>query len=209
MSEDLAEVVEGFLRARPSFLAENPALYRLLAPPARVHGEALADHMAAMLVAARAQAVAMAERADGVLKAGRAAAGLAQRVQAAVLALIASADPAECARHALPGLLGVDAATLCAEAELPGMHRVPPATVARLLDGRLVVCRTAPADAALLHAEAARLAGRDALVLVPWGGPPTLLALATREAEAVADGRGLGVLAFLGQALGVALDRAT
>lgn len=208
MTDDLAGVVEGFLRARPSWLAENPALYRLLAPPARVHGERLADHMAAMLAAARAEAAAMTAQADGVLQAGRAAAGLAERVQAAVLALIAAADPAECVAHHLPGLLGVDAAALCAEATLPGMCPVPGGTVARLLDGRDVVCRIAPADAALIHAEAARLARRDALVRVRWTGPPTLLALASREAEAAEAGRGLGSLAFLGQAIGAALDRA-
>ena len=204
MSDDLAEVVEGFLRARPSWLAENPALYGLLAPPARVHGETMADHMAAMLAAARAHAAAMAAETQGVLDAGRAAAGLVGRVQATVVALIACPDPAEWVTHALPGLLGVDAAALCAEAELPGIRPIPAGAVARLLDGRDVVHRIAPTDAALLHAEAARLARQDALVRVPWAGPPTLLALASRDEAA---GFGLGALAFLGQAIGAALDR--
>ncbi len=204
MSEDLAEVVEGFLRARPSWLAENPALYGLLAPPTRVHGDTLADHMAAMLTAARAEAAAMAAATQGVLDAGRAAAGFAARVQVTVVALIACPDPAEWVAHALPGLLGIDAAALCAEAGLPGIRAIPPGTVARLLAGRDVVQRTDPPDAALLHAEAARLARQDALVRVPWAGPPTLLALASRNAEA---GHGLGALAFLGQAIGAALDR--
>ena len=34
-----AEQVADFLRAHPHFLAESPELYRMLAPPARVHGE--------------------------------------------------------------------------------------------------------------------------------------------------------------------------
>ncbi|MBN8896757.1 MAG: hypothetical protein J0H35_01010, partial [Rhodospirillales bacterium] len=75
-----------FLRENPNWLAENPTLYCVLAPPERVHGEALADHMAAMIRAERAHAAAMTERADGVLAAGRAAASLAGRVQEAVLA---------------------------------------------------------------------------------------------------------------------------
>ena len=207
MSDDLAEVVEGFLRARPSFLAENPALYGLLAPPERVHGDILADHMAAMLAAARARATAMAEQADCVLEAGRAAAGLAGRVQAAVLALIAAADPTECVTHALPGLLGLDAAALCTEADHPGMRPIPPGTVARLLDGRDALRRTTPTDTPLLHAEAAQLARQDALVLVPWSGPPTLLALASREAAPAETPHTIGALAFLGQAIGAALDR--
>jgi len=41
-------------------------------------------------------------------------------------------------------------------------------------------------------------------VRVPWAGPPTLLALASRDEAA---GFGLGALAFLGQAIGAALDR--
>jgi hypothetical protein len=63
--------VAAFLRAHPGFLAENVELYRVLTPPERVHGEVLADHMAAMVRAERAQSVALAERADGVLAAGR------------------------------------------------------------------------------------------------------------------------------------------
>ncbi len=38
-----AEEVSAFLRANPHFLAEHPELYRVLAPPQRVHGDALAD----------------------------------------------------------------------------------------------------------------------------------------------------------------------
>ncbi len=51
-----SDLVAAFLRAHPAWLAEHPELYRLLAPPRRVHGEALADHMAAMLRAERAHA---------------------------------------------------------------------------------------------------------------------------------------------------------
>ena len=200
--------VEAFLRARPDWLAERPDLYRILAPPARVHGEALADHMAAMVHAERAYAAAMAARADGVLAAGRAAAGLAWRVQDAVLAVIASRDVADCVAHAVPGLLGVDAAAICVEEDhLPGTHALLTGEVGRLLSGRDVVFRTLPDDAAALHAEAARLARRDALVRVPWPGPPALLALVSRDERALDPAQGSGALAFLGRALGVALAR--
>ena len=72
-------------------------------------------------------------------------------------------------------------------------------------------------------AEAARLAAWDALARVPWGGPPCLLALARRDAVPAAatdpatdpvypvetvPGSLLGALAFLGRAIGAALDRA-
>ncbi len=195
------------MRANPRFLADNPELYRWLAPPARVHGEALADHMAAMLTRERAHAAEMIARADGVLAAGRAAAGLAARVQQAVLVLIAAADAAECVASELPAILAVDAAGLCAEGlVLRGARRLPPGSVARLLGGRAVVFRDAGEDAAMLHAEAAPLARHDALVRVP-GDAPALLALAARHPGALDPGQGAGALAFLGCAVAAALRR--
>ena len=71
--------------------------------------------MAAMLARERAHAQAECARADSVLAAGRAAAGLTARVQEAVLALIRAPDPAEFTRTDLPALLAVDAACLCAD----------------------------------------------------------------------------------------------
>lgn len=202
-----AASVAAWLRAHPRFLAERPDLYRWLAPPVRVHGERLADHMAAMLHAERLHAAAMAARADGVLAAGRAAAGLAGRVQEAVLALIRAASAAECISAELPALLGVDAASLCMEAPLPGARPVPPGTVARLLAGRSVRFREAPAEAWLLHAEAAELAHHDALVRIPGEGPPALLALVAREPQVLDPAQGAGALAFLGRAAAAALGR--
>src|ERR1700733_8600883 len=191
-----AALVEAFLRAHPSWLAEPPGLSRWLTPPVRVHGEQLADHMAAMVHAERAHAAAMAERADNVLAAGRAAAGLAARGQGAVLALLRSSDPVDCVGHEMPGILGVDAVNLCLEALHPGARPLPQGTVTRLLEGRegrvrevatdarplpqgtvtrlvegrQVLFPRVAHDARLLHAEAAGLAGHDALALVPGEG---------------------------------------
>ena len=52
----LPEAVEAFLRRNPGWLAAHADLYALLDPPQRVHGERLADHMAALLLAARSRA---------------------------------------------------------------------------------------------------------------------------------------------------------
>ena len=202
-----ADAVAAWLRTHPRFLAERPELYRWLIPPERLHGETLADHMAAMLRAERAHAAAMAERADGVLAAGRAAAGLAARVQEAVLVLIGTDHPGECVSTELPALLGVDAAALCMEALLPGTRPLPLGTVERLLGGRTVRFRDAPDETVLLHAEAARLARRDALVRIPGAGPPSLLALVSRDTTALDPAQGAGALAFLGRALAAALGR--
>lgn len=202
-----AAEVAAWLCAHPHFLAERPDLYRRLVPPERVHGEALADHMAAMLRAERAHAAAMTARADGVLAAGRAAAGLAARVEEAVLALIRARHPAECIGSELPALLGLDAASLCAEALLPGTRPLPAGTVARLMAGRAVRLRDRPAEAQLLHGEAAELARNDALVRVPGEGPPALLALVARDPRLLETGQGTGALAFLGRAIAAALGR--
>ncbi|MGH7154673.1 MAG: hypothetical protein ACREF3_12165 [Acetobacteraceae bacterium] len=202
-----AAAIEAFLRANPGWLAERPGLYRVLAPPVRVHGDVLADHMAAMVRAERAHAAAMAERADDVLAAGRAAAGLTARIQQAVLALIHARDPMDCVTGEFPPILAVDAACLCMEEHFPDARLLPSGTVGGLLNGRDVVFRDDPDDAALLHAEAARLARHDALLRVPWSGPPTLLALVSREKLMPDSSQGIGPLTFLGQAVGAALGR--
>ncbi|HUB11852.1 MAG TPA: hypothetical protein VMB34_07835 [Acetobacteraceae bacterium] len=202
-----AAFVEAYLREHPNWLAEHSSLYRLLTPPVRVHGEQMADHMAAMVRAERAHAAAMAERADNVLAAGRAAAGLAARVQEAVLALLRSADPMDCVTHEMPGILGMDAVHFCLEALHQGARPLPSGAVARLLEGRQVLFRDVATDARLLHAEAAGLAGHDALALVPGQGPPALLALLARDPWALDPGQGAGALAFLGRAVAAALGR--
>ncbi len=164
--------VAAFLRANPAWLAENPALYRILAPPRRVHGETLADHMAAMLHAERAHAALMAEQAEDVLAAGRATVGMTDRVQRAVLALLRSADPLDCINDEMPGILGVDAVGLCVEGlgEASRLRMLPAGSVARLMAGRRVRFRASTTDARLLHGEAAGLSGQDVLVAVPGHG---------------------------------------
>lgn len=203
-----ADEVAAYLHAHPRFLAENPALYRLLVPPQRVHGEALADHMAAMLAAERSHAARMTAQADGVLAAGRASAGLAARVQEAVLALIGAEHPADCIAAAFPALLAIDAAALCCESAAGPGRALPAGTVATLLGGRMALVRQGrPGDGVLLHGEAARLALHEALILVPGDGPPALVALAARDPHALDAAQGAGALLFLGRAVAVALGR--
>ncbi|MCQ8241863.1 hypothetical protein [Rhizosaccharibacter radicis] len=114
MGDAEKELISRFLADNPDWIARN-GLYHLLEPPKRVHGEKLADHMAAMIEAARHHAAAMQHRAEEVLRAGRATRSLSDRIQEAVLALIRAPDPAELVPFLLPELLGVDAARLCAE----------------------------------------------------------------------------------------------
>ena len=197
-------LVAAWLRENPRFLTENPALYRLLVPPERVHGAVLADHMAAMLRLARDEAGAQAARAADVLAASRAAAGLAQRVQEAVLLLIGASDVADCVSTLFPAVLAVDAACLCAEGQ-PGFRRLSRGVIAGLLGGRAVVLRSGAVADAGLHGEAMQLAAHEALIRIPGAGPPAMLALAARDGAVLAGGQ--GPFAFLGRALGGALGR--
>jgi uncharacterized protein YigA (DUF484 family) len=199
-----AESVAGYLRTHPGFLAEHPELYRVLEPPARVHGEVLADHMAAMLRAERAHAHDMQGQASRVLQAGRAAAGIAERVQAAVLALLQAGDVTECVSDVLPGVLGVDAAALCCEGFAQRWRILPPGAVKVLMRGKPVVVRDQPADAALLHAEAALLAERDVLVRLDCRRP-SLLALVSRDPATLPGGQGGQSFAFLGSVISALL----
>jgi uncharacterized protein YigA (DUF484 family) len=199
-----AEAVAAFLARHPDFLAERPELYRLLAPPRRLHGETLADHMAAMLSAERGHQRAREAELQVALADGRAGSGLAQRVRLAVLALLRGGAVAETVAQEFPPLLRLETATLLAGAALP------PGTLLRLLGrGRDVRMRSGAelTDAAALHAEAAPLITRDALVLVPLVGAPGLLALGAREAAALPARQAAQSLAFLGRAVAAALAR--
>jgi hypothetical protein len=200
--------VERFLRANPHWLADRPDRYRTLYPPVRIHGDTLADHMAAMVHQERKHAAEMAAQADGLLTAGRAAATSNQLVQQAVLALIRANDPAECVTSELAAFLRVDAASLCVEDHVTHMRALPPGFINTVLDGRDIVIRDDPPEPALIHSEAARLARRDVLIRVPWSGPATLLALASRDKE-WPDWPQASALTFLGRALGAALERGT
>ena len=105
------EAVAAFLRAHPDFLAERPDLFRVLSPPRRFHGEALADHMSAMLAAERRRVRSLEAEVDAAVTAGRAGYGLTIRVRLAVLALMRSTDVIETVTQELPALhgSGVDA----------------------------------------------------------------------------------------------------
>lgn len=212
-----AEEVAAFLADNPGFLAEHPELYRRLQPPRRLHGERLADHMAAMLEAERTHAQALEAEVRAALQAGRAGAGFTVRVRLAVLALIRAQDIHEVVTQELPALLGVETCSLAAETApapvLPvvqaGIRPLPPGAVGRLIGrGRDAVVRPQPDDLALLHGEAAPLVLRDALARVPFVGPtPVLIAIGAREPAALPLRQTVAVLAFLGRAVAAALSR--
>jgi uncharacterized protein YigA (DUF484 family) len=197
-----ADRVAAWLRANPDFLAERPELYRLLAPPRRIHGEVLADHMAAMLTAERHanQSLAASTRAED---------GFVHRAQQAVLALIAATDPAEAVAHEWPALLGMEDCILAGEGTpMPHRRILPPGLVNIMLPGdRDNLVRDEPETSTLLHGEAAALIARDALVRLPLPGAPIMLVLGARDAAALPRSGAAQPLRFLAGAIAARLLR--
>jgi hypothetical protein len=222
--DPMADAVADYLAANPDFLARRPELYRVLAPPRRIHGDNIADHMAAMIAAERARLRALEAEMQAAVADGRAGAGLVLRVRLAVLALMRARDIPDTVAQEWPPLLRVESCALLAERRPPrallngraetavpasGVRVLPPGSVARLIGpGRDARVRTELTDADLLHAEAAPLVLRDALVKVPlWCGTPCLLALGARDAAALPARQAVQTLAFLGRAVAAALAR--
>jgi len=196
--EDGDRLIAAFLRANPGWLAAHPELYAVLEPPRRLHGEAMADHMAAMLEQAR-------RHGTGAAAGRRAADDFMQLVLDAALVLIRAPDPLWCLQNDVAGVLQVESVRLCAEAAIGEAAALPAGTVEGLLGHRLALVRDAAFDPTL-HGEAAPLARREALVRVPWRAP-AVLTLAARQADGL-DGAGTQALAFLGQVVGATLERA-
>ncbi len=205
-----AESVVAFLRTHPDFLTEHPELFRVLAPPRRVHGDQFADHMAAMLGAERRRVRSLEAEVDAAVTAGRAGYGLTIRVRLAVLALMRSTDVIETVTQELPALLGIETCNLLSEKpDRRGVLHLPRGAVSRLMGpGRDAVVRAAPTETLTLHEEAASLVARDALVRVPvWTGTPTMLSLGARDQHALPARQATATLAFLGRAVAAALAR--
>lgn len=204
-----AEQVAAWLRENPGFLAERPELYGELTPPKRVFGEGVTDHMAAMLDAARRQARGLAEEMAAYTTEDRAEAGLVARVHDAVVAMIGAEDVVDCALNEWPALLGIESVTLAAEGRPPEpLLPLDRGTLERVLPpGRDAIVRPYVTDAAALHAEAAPLVVRDAVVRVAMPARDLLLVLGARDAAALPLRGATAALGFLGRALATAVAK--
>ena len=162
---------------------------------ARVHGERLADHMAAMLDAERARARAMEAEVRAAIEAGRAGAGLTVRIRLAVLALMRAPDVLEAVTQEMPGAAGcrdlhAGGGTGTARRPRPAAGRARPARRRRDAPDRPRPrrrgARPADRDAPCCMPRPRRSCVRDALARVPLAdGPPMLIAVGAREAAAL------------------------
>ena len=197
-AEDGDRLIAAFLRAHPGWLAAHPEVYAVLDPPRRLHGEAMADHMAAIIDQAR-------RHGNDAAAGRRATEGFTQLIQDAVLALMRAPDPAWCLQNDIPGLLRVESVRLSVECTIAGTATLDRGTVDAVLGQRLALVRDAGRDKHL-HGEAAPLTVREALVRVPLASAPALLAISARDPVGL-DGASTQSLAFLGAAAAAALER--
>ncbi|QXM23327.1 DUF484 family protein [Elioraea tepida] len=210
---DEAAQVEAYLRAHPGFLAERPSLYRTLLPPRRVHGERLADHMAAMLEAERARGAELRATLEELVAHGRHNAANQARAHKAVLALMAARSAAEALDIIVqdwPDLLGLDVVSVCAEGRaVLGARPLARGTIARLLpNGSPFALRSRATDQEALYGEAAALVASDALArLTLASGGEALLACGSRDPGHFEARQATDLVSFLAAAAAVALGR--
>lgn len=214
-----ADLVAGYLRRHPDFLAEHPALLDVLAPPARSEvaeaGRGVVDLQQAMVLRWRAEAERMRGTCDELIANGRANQAVQGRVHQAVLALLAARSfehLMETIGTDLPILLDLDAVFLCVErsdgaappVRLLGVRSLAPGSVAELLGpSHAVALRSHQPGEAVLFGPAAGIVASDALLRleVSAATPPALLALGSRDPEHFAEGQGTELLQFLARSL--------
>lgn len=199
-----AAAVEAFLRDHPDFLVSRPHLYAVLAPPRRVHGERLADHMAAMVEQARArEAVLVATR--------RAEAKLAERVRCAVLGLLAARcrrDAIETVEHDWPALFAADVVSIAVEGgSALSLRHLPRGFVRRTLGGQAAFVRETPTEIDAIYGEAAGLVATDAIARLTIDGSPGLLGFGWRDRNRGGVSASVDAFAFLARAIEAALAR--
>lgn len=214
-----ADLVAGYLRRHPEFLAEHPDLLDVLVPPARgevaAAGRGVVDLQQAMVLRWRAEAEKMRATCDELITNGRINAAIQGRIHDAVLALLAARSfehLMETIGTDLPILLDLDAVYLCVErsdggsppVRLLGVRSLAPGRVAELLGpGRPVALRSHQSGDPALFGPAAGIVASDALLRleVSAATPPAVLALGSRDPEHFSEGQGTELLQFMARCL--------
>ncbi|HLW27089.1 MAG TPA: DUF484 family protein [Kiloniellales bacterium] len=214
-----ADLVAGYLRRHPEFLAEHPDLLDVLMPPARSDlveaGTAVVDLQQAMVMRWRSEAERLRLVCDELITNGRINAAIQGRIHDAVLALLAARSfehLMETIGTDLPMLLDLDAVYLCVEqaaegitpVQLHGVRSLAPHSVAELLGPSRAVClRGNQEGEAAIFGPAAGVVASDALLRlsISKATPPALLALGSRDPTHFEEGQGTELLQFLARSL--------
>lgn len=214
-----ADLVAGYLRRHPEFLAEHPELLDVLLPPARsdltAAGSGVVDLQQAMVFRWRAEAERLRRLCDELISNGRANVVIQRRIHEALLALLAARSfehLMETIGTDLPVLLDLDAVYLCVEQSdksftqvcLHGVRSLAPGTIDQLMGpSRAVALRSQRSGEAVLFGPAAGIVASDALLRlnISSATPPALLALGSRDPEHFSEGQGTDLLQFLARSL--------
>lgn len=214
-----ADMVAGYLRRHPEFLAEHPDLLDVLTPPARSEledaGQGVVDLQQAMVLRWRAEAERLHSLCDELISNGRINAAIQSRIHDALLALLAARSfehLMETVGTDLPVLLDLDAVYLCVEqsvkgfapVRLHGVRSLAPGTIDDLMGPSRAVCLRGeqPGEAAIFG-PAAGIVASDALLrlTISSATPPALLALGSRDPEHFSERQGTELLQFLARSL--------
>lgn len=214
-----ADLVAGYLRRHPEFLAEHPELLDVLVPPARGDivdaGRGVVDLQQAMVVRWRQEAERLRSLCDELIANGRINAAIQGRIHDAVQALLAARSfehLMETIGTDLPLLLDVDAVYLCVErsddgappVRLHGVRSLQPGSVTQLLGPSSPAgLRSHIEGDPAIFGPAAGLVASDALLRIEVSAatPPAILALGARDPEHFAEGQGTELLQFMARCL--------
>jgi uncharacterized protein YigA (DUF484 family) len=209
-----AEVID-YLKRHPNFLVEHPDLAQILAPPARVDGDGVADLQKFMLERLRAEVARLKVSQRKLIQAGRGNLATQSRIHAAALALLGAEsfqNLIDVVTTDLAVLLDVDAVALCVEAtgrtpdDLRGIQLkvLPSGAVDTVMgEGQDVVLRSECAGDARIFGAAAGLVRSDALVRLTFGSsaPVAMIAFGSRRVRAFHPSQGTELLSFLARVL--------
>lgn len=209
--------VLAFLQANPDFLRAHPALFAVLAPPAREMGDGVVDMQHAMIRQLQDDHRKHRQTYKELIATTRGNLVSQNRVHAAVLALLAANSfehLIEIVTTDLAVHLDVDVVTLCVESDgssrpslRDGLRVIEPGTVDALLgEGKACALRPCPEG----HGEesvfggGATLVKSEALLRLDIGSsaPVGLLAIGARSDRRFHPGQGTELLCFLAKVTG-------
>jgi uncharacterized protein YigA (DUF484 family) len=209
-----ADSVRAYLADRPTFLADNPDLIAVLAPPDARRGDGVVDMQRFMIERLQARLQASADERAELIAATRSNMMSQVRIHAAALALIEARTfehLIEVVATDLANMLEVDVVTLCVENSerigitgTEGVRLLAAGKVDEILGGeRDIVLRTESRPDRNVFGSAAGLVKSASLMRlrISAGGPIALLAMGSRDADRFHPGQGTELLGFLGAVL--------
>jgi len=208
------DAVVAWLRAHPSFIADNPGLFDFLSPP-RAQGGGVVELQRVMVERLQGRNAELHDAADALITMGRTNMAAQQAMQRAVLQLLDATSLSHLVHivtQDCPETLDVDVITLSVEYDGPlpqpllagGVFAIRPGEAAQYLDGeKWVALRPHVAGAEGLYGPATDLVKSDLLARLRIGpeGPWGLLAFGSRTEGKFQPHQGTDLVLFFVRAV--------